>query len=135
MNISPLTGERKTANASREKLWELLSPVRLSGGSEPCSWQLSYHHFLQEEGVDTETQNRALLLKLWVTQVRVAALSHSLLHTGQTMTEKHATCPHPEHTLEFHAMLRSNAAETHWIPHCNMPQPVHGCFMMTSGSG
>ncbi|TMS19508.1 Prostacyclin synthase [Larimichthys crocea] len=60
--------ESKTANLSRERLRELLSPNLLSRGSESESWQQSYYRFLQKEEVDTEMQNRALLLQLWTTQ-------------------------------------------------------------------
>ncbi|XP_034725964.1 prostacyclin synthase [Etheostoma cragini] len=72
-------GERKTANLSRERLWELLSPNWLSGGSESNSWQQSYHHFLHEEGVDTEMQKRALLLQLWTTQCNAGPAAFWLL--------------------------------------------------------
>ncbi|CAG5980356.1 unnamed protein product [Menidia menidia] len=58
--------ERKIAYTSREQLWELLSPNLLNGNS--TSWQHSYHHFLQEEGIDADMQNKALLLQLWTTQ-------------------------------------------------------------------
>lgn len=84
---SSLTEESKVATSSREQLWELLSPNWLSGGSESHSWQQSYCHFLQEEGVDSEMQKRALLLQLWTTQVReVYCLSVSLTHPQTTNT-------------------------------------------------
>ncbi|XP_056252622.1 prostacyclin synthase isoform X1 [Seriola aureovittata] len=72
-------GERETANSSRERLWELLSPSWLSGESEPGSWQHSYHHFLQEEGVDAEMQKRASLLQLWTTQCNAGPAAFWLL--------------------------------------------------------
>ncbi|XP_041803965.1 prostacyclin synthase [Chelmon rostratus] len=73
-------GESKTANSCRERLWELLSPNWLSGGSaESDSWQQSYHRFLQEEGVDAEMQNRALLLQLWTTQCNAGPAAFWLL--------------------------------------------------------
>ncbi|XP_041639060.1 prostacyclin synthase isoform X2 [Cheilinus undulatus] len=71
--------ERKTAHLSREQLWELLSPDRLSGRSESDSWQQSYHHFLQEEGVDAEMQKRAFLLQLWTTQCNAGPAAFWLL--------------------------------------------------------
>ncbi|XP_070814820.1 prostacyclin synthase isoform X2 [Chaetodon trifascialis] len=72
-------GESKTANLSRERLWDMLSPNWLSGGSESNSWQQSYHHFLQEEGVDAEMQKRALLLQLWTTQCNAGPAAFWLL--------------------------------------------------------
>ncbi|XP_037640261.1 prostacyclin synthase [Sebastes umbrosus] len=72
-------GESKTANSSRERLCELLSPNWLNGGSESNSWQQSYHHFLQEEGVEEEMQNRALLLQLWTTQCNAGPAAFWLL--------------------------------------------------------
>ncbi|XP_070758113.1 prostacyclin synthase [Enoplosus armatus] len=72
-------GESKTANLSRERLWELLSPNWLNGGPESNSWQQSYHHFLQEEGVDAEMQKRALLLQLWTTQCNAGPAAFWLL--------------------------------------------------------
>uniref|UniRef100_UPI0037E8249F prostacyclin synthase n=1 Tax=Semicossyphus pulcher TaxID=241346 RepID=UPI0037E8249F len=72
-------GERKTAYSSRQRLWELLSPICLSGGSESDSWQQSYHHFLQEEGVDAEMQKRAFLLQLWTTQCNAGPAAFWLL--------------------------------------------------------
>ncbi|KAM4588886.1 prostacyclin synthase isoform 1-T1 [Odontesthes bonariensis] len=61
-------GESKIANTCKEQLWELLSPNWLNGRSESNSWQKSYHHFLQEEGIDADMQKKALLLQLWTTQ-------------------------------------------------------------------
>ncbi|XP_071350251.1 prostacyclin synthase isoform X2 [Trachinotus anak] len=72
-------GESETANSSRERLWELLSPSWLNGESESSSWQHSYHHFLQEEGVDAEMQKRALLLQLWTTQCNAGPAAFWLL--------------------------------------------------------
>ncbi|XP_029287749.1 prostacyclin synthase [Cottoperca gobio] len=71
--------ERKMANISRERLWELLSPNWLSGGSESNCWQQSYRHFLKEEGVDAEMQKRALLLQLWTTQCNAGPTAFWLL--------------------------------------------------------
>ncbi|KAM8756575.1 prostacyclin synthase isoform 1-T1 [Acanthopagrus schlegelii] len=72
-------GESKIANSSQERLWELLSPDRLSGGSQSQSWQQSYRRFLQEEGVDEEMQKRALLLQLWTTQCNAGPAAFWLL--------------------------------------------------------
>ncbi|KAG7244663.1 hypothetical protein INR49_029682, partial [Caranx melampygus] len=69
--------ESETANSSRQQLLELLSPP--SGGSESSSWQHSYHHFLQDEGVDSEMQKRALLLQLWTTQCNAGPAAFWLL--------------------------------------------------------
>ncbi|XP_033483252.1 prostacyclin synthase [Epinephelus lanceolatus] len=80
-------GESKTATSSRERLWELLSPNWLSGESESNSWQRSYHHFLQEAGVDAEMQKRALLLQLWTTQCNAGPTAFWLLGYLLTHTE------------------------------------------------
>uniref|UniRef100_A0A3Q1GII5 Prostacyclin synthase n=1 Tax=Acanthochromis polyacanthus TaxID=80966 RepID=A0A3Q1GII5_9TELE len=71
--------ERKAANSSRERLWELLSPGCLSGGSQGNSWQQSYHRFLQEEGIDAEMQKKAALLQLWTTQCNAGPAAFWLL--------------------------------------------------------
>ncbi|XP_069546802.1 prostacyclin synthase [Brachyistius frenatus] len=71
--------ESKTANLSRERLWELLSPPWLSGGSGSNSWQRSYHHFLQEEGIDAGMQTKAVLLQLWTTQCNAGPAAFWLL--------------------------------------------------------
>ncbi|XP_068170456.1 prostacyclin synthase isoform X2 [Antennarius striatus] len=71
--------ERKTVISTQEQLWELLSPKWTSRESESSSWQLSYHHFLQEEGVDAEMQKRALLLQLWTTQCNAGPAAFWLL--------------------------------------------------------
>ncbi|XP_051563621.1 prostacyclin synthase-like [Myxocyprinus asiaticus] len=60
--------EDKVANSAREKLWELLFPSCLDRKEEQQSWLQSYKQHLQEEGLDAETQRRAMLLQLWVTQ-------------------------------------------------------------------
>ncbi|KAI3369999.1 hypothetical protein L3Q82_024804, partial [Scortum barcoo] len=72
-------GETKTVNSSRVRLWELLSPNWLSRGSQSNSWQQSYCYFLQQEGVDAEMQNRALLLQLWTTQCNAGPAAFWLL--------------------------------------------------------
>ncbi|XP_070693198.1 prostacyclin synthase [Pempheris klunzingeri] len=72
-------GESKTANCARQRLWELLSPNWLSRASGSNSWQQSYHHFLQQEGVDAEMQKRALLLQLWTTQCNAGPAAFWLL--------------------------------------------------------
>ncbi|KAL6112026.1 ptgis [Pungitius sinensis] len=72
-------GESKTADSCRARLWELLSPNFLSGGSGSNSWQQSYRGFLQEEGVDGEMQKRALLLQLWTTQCNAGPAAFWLL--------------------------------------------------------
>ncbi|KAM9410439.1 prostacyclin synthase [Pholidichthys leucotaenia] len=75
--------EKKTVLSSRERLWELLSPK-----SESNSWQQSYHHFLQKEGIDTEMQTRALLLQLWTTQCNTGPAAFWLL--GYLLTHPEA---------------------------------------------
>uniref|UniRef100_A0A673AJP0 Prostacyclin synthase n=1 Tax=Sphaeramia orbicularis TaxID=375764 RepID=A0A673AJP0_9TELE len=69
----------KTVMSTQERLWELLSSNWSSEESESNSWQQSYRQFLQEEGVDAEMQNRALLLQLWTTQCNAGPASFWLL--------------------------------------------------------
>lgn len=65
-----ITEERRAVSYSQERLWELLSPHGLRGGSESSTWQKSYCDFLQQAGIDADMQKKALLLQLWTTQVR-----------------------------------------------------------------
>lgn len=88
-----LPEEIQTVNLSRQRLWELLSPANL--GSDPTSWQRSYHRFLHEEGVDAEMQKRAVLFQLWTTQVGIGfkvCLSKS--HTSK-QTHAPTVMPNP----------------------------------------
>ncbi|XP_028261829.1 prostacyclin synthase-like [Parambassis ranga] len=71
--------ESKTASSAQEQLWKLLSPQWLSRQSESMSWQQSYLHFLQNEGVDAKMQKRALLLQLWTTQCNAGPAAFWLL--------------------------------------------------------
>jgi len=61
--------EKQIASSTREKLWKWLTPSRSDEKTEHKSWLGSYVQQLQDEGVDAETQRRAMLLQLWVTQV------------------------------------------------------------------
>ncbi|XP_051568806.1 prostacyclin synthase-like [Myxocyprinus asiaticus] len=60
--------ENKVANSAREKLWELLTPSCLDRKDKQQSWLQSFIQHLQVEGLDAETQRRAMLLQLWLTQ-------------------------------------------------------------------
>ncbi|KAI4902114.1 hypothetical protein NFI96_013189 [Prochilodus magdalenae] len=60
--------EMTVASSAREQLWELLCPAWFAKGAEPQSWLQTYIQHLEEQGVDTQTQRRAMLLQLWVTQ-------------------------------------------------------------------
>uniref|UniRef100_A0A8C1KAG6 Prostacyclin synthase n=1 Tax=Cyprinus carpio TaxID=7962 RepID=A0A8C1KAG6_CYPCA len=60
--------EKQIASSAREKLWKWLTPSRLDRKPERQSWLGNYVQHLQDEGVDAETQRRAMLLQLWVTQ-------------------------------------------------------------------
>ncbi|KTG41280.1 hypothetical protein cypCar_00041913 [Cyprinus carpio] len=59
--------EKQIASSAREKLWKWLTPTHLDRKSEHQSWLGNYVQQLQDEGVDAETQRRAMLLQLWVT--------------------------------------------------------------------
>ncbi|XP_062852689.1 prostacyclin synthase [Trichomycterus rosablanca] len=60
--------EMKVANSARQRLWQLLRPTGFPSGTEAQSWLQTYAQHLKEQGLDTDTQRRALLLQLWVTQ-------------------------------------------------------------------
>ncbi|XP_068598971.1 prostacyclin synthase [Brachionichthys hirsutus] len=101
--------ERQTAKLTREQLWELLSPKLTSRGSESGSWQLSYHRFLQDEGVDAEMQKRALLFQLWTTQCNAGPAAFWLL--GFLLT-------HPE---AMEALKSEISGLSHWDASLEQP--------------
>lgn len=71
--------ESKIASCSRERLWDLLSPHQLRGGSESRTWQQRYCDILQQEGIDADMQKKALLLQLWTTQCNAGPAAFWLL--------------------------------------------------------
>uniref|UniRef100_A0A672MT52 Prostacyclin synthase n=1 Tax=Sinocyclocheilus grahami TaxID=75366 RepID=A0A672MT52_SINGR len=75
--------EKQIASSAREKLWKWLTPSCLDRKPERQSWLGNYVQHLQDEGIDAETQRRAMLLQLWVTQVSFP-LSLSLSHPFTT---------------------------------------------------
>jgi len=77
--------EKQIANSAREKLWKFLTSQCLDRTKEQ-SWLGKYVEQLQDEGLDTETQRRAMLLQLWVTQVSFS-LSVSLSCPFTTCTD------------------------------------------------
>ncbi|XP_043096944.1 prostacyclin synthase [Puntigrus tetrazona] len=80
--------EKKIASSAREKLWKWLTPSRLDRKPEHQSWLGNYVQQLQEEGVDAETQRRAMLLQLWVTQGNAGPTAFWLL--GYLLTHPEA---------------------------------------------
>uniref|UniRef100_A0A672ID12 Prostacyclin synthase n=1 Tax=Salarias fasciatus TaxID=181472 RepID=A0A672ID12_SALFA len=81
-----LLKQGKLTQCCKCRLWELLSPGWLS--EELDSWQQSYYRFLQEERIDAEMQNRALLLQLWTTQCNAGPAAFWLL--GYLLTHPEA---------------------------------------------
>ena len=63
------TEEKRTAQGVRQRLWELLATAGLTEDSGSSPWLHAYRRLLQEEGVDEETQKKAVLMQLWATQV------------------------------------------------------------------
>ncbi|CAJ0965543.1 unnamed protein product [Ranitomeya imitator] len=61
-------GEKKELRSIKEKLWGLLDPEKLCRKPGRSKWLESYQRHLQELGVTTTMQRRALLLQLWATQ-------------------------------------------------------------------
>ncbi|XP_060775405.1 prostacyclin synthase [Neoarius graeffei] len=60
--------ELKVAHSARKRLWQLLCTNRFFMGTEAQSWIQTYIQQLEEQGLDKQTQQRAMLLQLWVTQ-------------------------------------------------------------------
>lgn len=63
------TEEKKAATGLQRKLWELLAQA---GQTEDCGsspWLHAYRRLLEDDGVDEETQRKAMLMQLWATQV------------------------------------------------------------------
>ncbi|KAM3921525.1 prostacyclin synthase [Leptodactylus fuscus] len=60
--------EKNEFMSSKENLWHLLNIEKLSRKPEKSKWLKSYHRHLQELGVPTAMQCRAMLLQLWATQ-------------------------------------------------------------------
>ncbi|XP_023661213.1 prostacyclin synthase isoform X2 [Paramormyrops kingsleyae] len=71
--------EKRTACSARQHLWNLLSLSYHSRPAVSSSWQQEYHQYLQEMGLDKETQRRAMLLQLWVTQCNAGPAAFWLL--------------------------------------------------------
>lgn len=73
------TEEKRTAHSVRQRLWELLAPAGLTEDSGSSPWLHAYRRLLQEEGVDEETQKKAVLMQLWATQGNVGPAAFWLL--------------------------------------------------------
>uniref|UniRef100_A0A8C1Y6V0 Prostacyclin synthase n=1 Tax=Cyprinus carpio TaxID=7962 RepID=A0A8C1Y6V0_CYPCA len=80
--------EKQIASSAREKLWKWLTPTHLDRKSEHQSWLGNYVQQLQDEGVDAETQRRAMLLQLWVTHGNTGPAAFWLL--GYLLTHPEA---------------------------------------------
>ncbi|XP_053353744.1 prostacyclin synthase isoform X1 [Clarias gariepinus] len=59
--------EIKVASLARKQLWELLR-TNFNTATVALSWIQTFLKHLEEQGLDSETQQRAMLLQLWVTQ-------------------------------------------------------------------
>nr|QLC36651.1 cytochrome P450 8A1 [Kryptolebias hermaphroditus] len=71
--------EKKTAQSAQRRLWELLAPAGLTGDSGSSSWLHAYRRLLQEDGVDEESQRKAVLMQLWASQGNVGPAAFWLL--------------------------------------------------------
>ncbi|KAF7711534.1 hypothetical protein HF521_000545 [Silurus meridionalis] len=60
--------ELKVASTAQNRLWELLCPNWFFTEAVAQSWIQTYLEHLEKQGLDLQTQRRALLLQLWVTQ-------------------------------------------------------------------
>ncbi|XP_015243818.1 PREDICTED: prostacyclin synthase-like [Cyprinodon variegatus] len=79
---------KATAYALQRKLWELLAPAGLGKSSGSSPWLHAYRRLLQDDGVDEETQRRAVLMQLWATQGNVGPAAFWLL--GYLLTNPEA---------------------------------------------
>ncbi|XP_070814781.1 prostacyclin synthase-like [Chaetodon trifascialis] len=80
--------ERRTAQSVRQRLWELLASAGLTEDSGSSPWLHGYRQLLQEEGVDEETQRKAVLMQLWASQGNVGPAAFWLL--GYLLTNPEA---------------------------------------------
>ncbi|KAM9361675.1 prostacyclin synthase-like [Symphorus nematophorus] len=80
--------EKRTAQSVRQRLWELLAPAGLTEDSGSSPWLHAYRRLLQEEGVDEDTQKKAVLMQLWATQGNVGPAAFWLL--GYLLTNPEA---------------------------------------------
>ncbi|MEQ2200773.1 hypothetical protein XENOCAPTIV_002902, partial [Xenoophorus captivus] len=77
-----------TAQGVQRKLGELLAPAGLTENSGSSPWLHAYRRLLQEDGVDDESQRKALLMQLWATQGNVGPAAFWLL--GYLLTNPEA---------------------------------------------
>ncbi|MED6292823.1 hypothetical protein CHARACLAT_004535 [Characodon lateralis] len=80
--------ENRTAQGIQRKLGELLAPAGLTENSGSSPWLHAYRRLLQEDGVDDESQRKALLMQLWATQGNVGPAAFWLL--GYLLTNPEA---------------------------------------------
>lgn len=103
--------EKRTAQSVQQRLWELLAPAGLTEDSETSPWLHAYRRLLQEEGVDKQTQEKALLMQLWATQVSQVSekRGHSCLckrKEFQSFLETRGTWPPESNELDEPDALR-----------------------------
>uniref|UniRef100_A0A8C7YQT3 Prostacyclin synthase n=1 Tax=Oryzias sinensis TaxID=183150 RepID=A0A8C7YQT3_9TELE len=80
--------EKKAATGLQRRLWELLAQA---GQTEDCGsspWLHAYRRLLEDDGVDEETQRKAMLMQLWATQGNVGPAAFWLL--GYLLTNPEA---------------------------------------------
>ncbi|XP_066521557.1 prostacyclin synthase isoform X2 [Hoplias malabaricus] len=80
--------EKTVASSARKRLWKLLHPGWTAQGAEPQSWLQTYLQHLEDQGLDSHTQKRAMLLQLWVTQGNAGPAAFWLL--GYLLTHPEA---------------------------------------------
>ncbi|KAK3574792.1 hypothetical protein QTP86_018379 [Hemibagrus guttatus] len=102
--------ELKFASSARKRLWELLSPNCFGTGSVTQSWMQTYLQHLKEQGLDTETQQRAMLLQLWVTQGNAGPAAFWLL--GFLLTHPEALKAVKEELCSLQHLTRKKREDT-----------------------
>ncbi|KAL2091224.1 hypothetical protein ACEWY4_013487 [Coilia grayii] len=109
--------ERRMARGAQERLWQLLSGCGAGQSTRALgsSWQRSYLEHLQSEEVEEESQRRAMLLQLWVTQGNAGPAAFWLL--GFLLT-------HPEAMCAVRAEIRSLQLQRHPLANLQKHTPV-----------
>ncbi|XP_037535794.1 prostacyclin synthase-like [Nematolebias whitei] len=112
--------EKKTAHGVQRRLWELLASAGLTNDSGSSMWLHAYRRLLQEDGVDEETQRKALLMQLWASQGNVGPAAFWLL--GYLLTNPEALTAVKREFGQISKMENSGTP----LPDRDMNTPVFG---------
>ncbi|XP_024125276.1 prostacyclin synthase [Oryzias melastigma] len=71
--------EKKESKSLQGRLWELLAQAGLTEDCGSSPWLHTYRRLLEDDGVNEETQRKAVLMQLWATQGNVGPAAFWLL--------------------------------------------------------